>query len=468
MGGDPSSRSLDMEESGPMRHDDHYNENLSPRENRIAESSVAPSDADAASIRPLASEDGEMDEIDINSRGPTDAAPTSVSHNENHRPPTGSSTAPSSAASPRSLGLPPSPLSRGSGDFDTNNHHEGSSPKAHSLGRPSPAAAPAPEPYRSSLMRKVTGTDGGGGTHGGSGATDDSITDDLNTSASNVASGGTSAAPSLSESASAFRNDSYIANSPRKEDVLSSDDKDHLAAVAAAAAAIPAVGEQNHVEVPLGRKPVKLEPLEVEGGPATAAAAAARTTTPPPSSRTPVSPNSPTAALPHVDLGPEWEDIFKGLIYIDGVDALGRPVVVLNADCVPPKMKSSALTYVKAHLEPLVNNGHYVIIFTARKAKLPSFWIMGAYQSLPRPFRKNVQYVILVKPSAFLRAVVAFMRPFVSQKAGKKIKAVESLEEIGAATGGEVTMQHLGEAFLEMDAAAQQEMEQETGAVAAP
>ncbi|KAI8106229.1 hypothetical protein M9435_000776 [Picochlorum sp. BPE23] len=150
-----------------------------------------------------------------------------------------------------------------------------------------------------------------------------------------------------------------------------------------------------------------------------------------------------------VDMGEEWESTFKGLVYEEGIDALGRPVIVLDADAVPPRMKSSALTYVKTHLEPVVSAGDYVIVFTAEKAKLPTFWIMGAYQTLPRPFRKNVQYVILVRPSRFLKAILAFMRPFVSKKAGRKIKVVESLEELGEVTSGEVTMHHLGTAFLD-------------------
>jgi len=157
--------------------------------------------------------------------------------------------------------------------------------------------------------------------------------------------------------------------------------------------------------------------------------------------------------LQKVDMGEEWESTFKGLLYEEGIDALGRPVVVLDADSVPPRMKSSAVTYVRTHLLPIVTSGEYVIVFTAKKAKLPTFWIMGAYQSLPRPFRKNVQYVILVRPSGFLRAILAFMRPFVSRKAGRKIKMVESLEEIGEATSGEVTKHHLGQSFLETDAA---------------
>ena len=156
--------------------------------------------------------------------------------------------------------------------------------------------------------------------------------------------------------------------------------------------------------------------------------------------------------LPRVDMGQEWESVFKGLLYEEGIDALGRPVIVLDADAVPPAMKSSAVTYVKTHVQPIVSAGDYVIVFTAKKAKLPTFWIMGAYQSLPRPYRKNVQYIILVRPSAFLKAILAFMRPFVSKKAGRKIKVVESVEEIGEATSGEVTMHHLGETFLQHEA----------------
>lgn len=52
-------------------------------------------------------------------------------------------------------------------------------------------------------------------------------------------------------------------------------------------------------------------------------------------------------------------------------------------------------------------------------------------------------------PAAFLRAVLGFMRPFFSKKAGRKIKQVQSVHEIAEATGGEVTVQSLGPAFAE-------------------
>lgn len=153
-------------------------------------------------------------------------------------------------------------------------------------------------------------------------------------------------------------------------------------------------------------------------------------------------------------LGPVWEETFQGLVYCDGVDSLGRSVVVLNADVVPPRMKSAALTYVRARIEPIVAQGDYVLLVTAEKGvSLPTFWVLGAYQGLPRPFRKNVQYIVMVKPSGFLRAIISFMRPFVSKKAARKIKLLEKVEDVAEATDGEVTLQHLGAQFGRLHAA---------------
>jgi hypothetical protein len=443
-------------------------------ETRIAASSVAVSDADAASIRPLASEDGDGDLEDIsldkhnsNSNHPTsDSIPmpprggSATTGGGGESIIMGSSAAPSSAASPRSLGLPPSPLSRASGDFENHLHHESSSPAAvrnvgpNAWGSTATAGnAGSGEQYKSSLMRKVTGTGGDAHDGGGSAGIADSVVSDVNTedldaSASMVATDGASGAPSLTGSVPRTITAEILAEEEEE------DRKEEVVGVESQLAAAKLDDENKHVEMPESTG-VPMESFEVENntsGLAPAAGAAAGGAAASATIAAAASGSSSAPPAPKVNLGPEWEDTFKGILYSDGVDALGRPVVVLNADAVPPRMKASALTYVKAHLEPLVNSGHYVIVFTARKAKLPSFWIMGAYQTLPRPYRKNVQFVILVKPSGFLKAMLAFMKPFVSKKAGRKIKAVDSLEEIGGKTGGEVTMHHLGERFLNDDA----------------
>ncbi|KDD71340.1 hypothetical protein H632_c5259p0, partial [Helicosporidium sp. ATCC 50920] len=143
-----------------------------------------------------------------------------------------------------------------------------------------------------------------------------------------------------------------------------------------------------------------------------------------------------------------WEERFKGLLHCDGRDNKGRVVVVIDADVVPPNMKASAARYVTAHLEPLVAEGEYVLVLTSRSAKLPSMWIMGAYTTLPRPFKKNVKWILLVRPSGFLKAVLALLRPLLSAKAGRKIRQVAHVREIESATDGEVALAHLGQSFL--------------------
>jgi hypothetical protein len=498
--GEPSASTVDIRgDSGEhVDHEDSFaHENTSPRENRIAASSVAVSDADAASIRPVPSEDGdgELEDITLDSmiannknsnNNPTsDSIPmpprggsaTTTGGGESIA--MGSSAAPSSAASPRSLGLPPSPLSRASADFENHLQHDSSSPAAVNRNLQQSGAAVwgsaatsgnAGEHYKSSLMRKVTGTggdggEGGGGLGGGTGSVvSDANTEDMDVAASMVATDGASGAPSLTGSVARTATADVVEEEEEEEhqdnvdEIQKADDEEkeeEMAEIQHQLAATQLEGEQEEKErvVEMPESTGTMESLQVENNKPTPAAATATATAAAVAGAAVTTAAAASQPASHaVNLGPEWEETFKGLLYSDGVDALGRPVVVLNADAVPPRMKSSALTYVKAHLEPLVNSGHYVIVFTARKAKLPSFWIMGAYQTLPRPYRKNVQYVILVKPSGFLKAMLAFMKPFVSKKAGRKIKAVDTLEEIGESTGGEVTLHHLGEKFLNDDA----------------
>ncbi|KAL0018580.1 hypothetical protein WJX79_005535 [Trebouxia sp. C0005] len=113
---------------------------------------------------------------------------------------------------------------------------------------------------------------------------------------------------------------------------------------------------------------------------------------------------------------------FKGMLFHDGVDSQGRPVIVVNTDAVGTARK-----------------GPYVLVMVAtgqhqKSNKLPAMWLISAYRSLSRPFRKNVRYILLVRPTGGLKALVACIRPFVSAKAARKVRKVESLADIAAAT----------------------------------
>ncbi|KAK9825463.1 hypothetical protein WJX81_005184 [Elliptochloris bilobata] len=144
---------------------------------------------------------------------------------------------------------------------------------------------------------------------------------------------------------------------------------------------------------------------------------------------------------------------FQGMLYYDGVDSLGRPVVVVNADAVAAKVsRRAAGQYMLRQLEPLVAQGPYVLVLlntghAHRSNRLPAGWLLTTYRSLSRPFRKHVKRIVLVRPSAGLKALLALLRPFASRKAGRKIVAVESLTGIEAATRGEVAIAHLGPRF---------------------
>ncbi len=60
-------------------------------------------------------------------------------------------------------------------------------------------------------------------------------------------------------------------------------------------------------------------------------------------------------------------------------------------------------------------------------SKLPAMWLIRAYRSLTRPYKKNVKYIVLVRPSAMLSAMMVVLRPFLSLKAARKLHKVGGL-----------------------------------------
>lgn len=143
---------------------------------------------------------------------------------------------------------------------------------------------------------------------------------------------------------------------------------------------------------------------------------------------------------------------YAGLIFHDGIDALGRPVVVVNADALGPRSsRKDAIYYMQQRLEPIIVQGPYVIVFlnsgSNSSSRLSPGWLASCYRQLSYPFRKNVKHVILVRPSAGLKFMLAIVRPLLSPKAYVKVKKVVSLSAMAAATNSEVAMQHLGPRF---------------------
>lgn len=140
---------------------------------------------------------------------------------------------------------------------------------------------------------------------------------------------------------------------------------------------------------------------------------------------------------------------FDGLVHCDTVDSLGRPVIVVNTSALPKKsQRSQAFAYISESLEPIISQGPYVLMFASFQsetlAKVPAAWVVSAYRKLSRPFKKNVEFVVLVRPNRVLKGLLKVMSLVVKKKAKKKVKQIKYLTDIEMATNGEVGIRHLG------------------------
>ena len=73
--------------------------------------------------------------------------------------------------------------------------------------------------------------------------------------------------------------------------------------------------------------------------------------------------------------------------------------------------------------------GPYVLVLLASGLnqaidQIPVNWLVSFYSNLSRCFKKNVQYVVLVKPSPLVRYLYPVIKPFFKAKSTKKVKFV--------------------------------------------
>ncbi|CAG9464904.1 unnamed protein product [Pedinophyceae sp. YPF-701] len=137
---------------------------------------------------------------------------------------------------------------------------------------------------------------------------------------------------------------------------------------------------------------------------------------------------------------------FPGLMFDDGIDSCGRPVVVLDFAAFPRgSLFTSGMAECVRRIAPLAYSGDYVLVIVGSPGhSLPLSYALSAYTSLSRPIRKNIKHLVLVRPSWTLRWVIKLLSPFAKAKGRAKLKVVPTLEELGWATEGEVLPSQLG------------------------
>lgn len=90
--------------------------------------------------------------------------------------------------------------------------------------------------------------------------------------------------------------------------------------------------------------------------------------------------------------------------------------------------------YVISTLELLVMDEYMVVYLhgAAPRQKVPSFrWLRQIYEMIDRKFKKNLNQLLIVHPTFFLRTVMLMTKPFLSPKFYTKLKYIRSLEELG-------------------------------------
>ena len=145
-----------------------------------------------------------------------------------------------------------------------------------------------------------------------------------------------------------------------------------------------------------------------------------------------------------------------GLLFCDGRDSMGRPVVVVRPAMMPTSSteRKAVMEDVRATLTPVVETGPYVLLFVHESTEKGSSWsarsplmLLSSFRSLGRPFKKNVQYVLFHQPTTFMRYMLGAARPFMSSKASRKWRTIQAVREIEDHTNGEVRLGDLGSAI---------------------
>ncbi|XP_053330734.1 bcl-2/adenovirus E1B 19 kDa-interacting protein 2-like protein isoform X2 [Spea bombifrons] len=128
--------------------------------------------------------------------------------------------------------------------------------------------------------------------------------------------------------------------------------------------------------------------------------------------------------------------ISHGGYYGDGLNA-----IITFASCYLPENNTPNYQYVMDNLFryiigmlDLMVAEDYVLVYlngATPRSKIPTIgWIKRCYQATGRRLKKNLKSVLIVHPTWYVKALLAIVRPFVSSKFSKKVKFINSLNDL--------------------------------------
>ncbi|XP_030202510.1 bcl-2/adenovirus E1B 19 kDa-interacting protein 2-like protein isoform X2 [Gadus morhua] len=89
--------------------------------------------------------------------------------------------------------------------------------------------------------------------------------------------------------------------------------------------------------------------------------------------------------------------------------------------------------YVVGTLDLMVSQDYAVVYLCAggQKEKLPGIgWLRDCYTTIQRRLRKNLKALYVLHPTWYIKALITFIKPFISSKFTRKLQFVSSLSEL--------------------------------------
>lgn len=135
-------------------------------------------------------------------------------------------------------------------------------------------------------------------------------------------------------------------------------------------------------------------------------------------------------------LEPYLQVLSHGGYYGDGMNA-----IILFTSCYLPEntvedyeyVMDNLFRYIVGTLDLMVSENYLLVYLCAMapRNKLPSIkWLHQCYTSIDRRLKKDLKGLLVVHPAWYIKALITVVKPFISDKFSRKIRFIQSLQEL--------------------------------------
>uniref|UniRef100_A0A4W6DI42 BCL2 interacting protein like n=1 Tax=Lates calcarifer TaxID=8187 RepID=A0A4W6DI42_LATCA len=135
-------------------------------------------------------------------------------------------------------------------------------------------------------------------------------------------------------------------------------------------------------------------------------------------------------------LEPYLQVLSHGGYYGDGMNA-----IILFTSCYLPEntvedydyVMDNLFRYIVGTLDLMVSENYLLVYLCAMapRNKLPAIkWLHQCYTSIDRRLKKDLKGLLVVHPAWYIRALITVVKPFISDKFSRKIRFVQSLQQL--------------------------------------